>query len=361
MSKRVYNFNPGPATLPLSVLEKASKSVLEYKNLGMSLLEISHRSKDADAMFDKTEKDMLDIMELSTDDYQVLFLQGGASTQFAMIPMNFLTKDTVADYVDTGTWSTAAIKEAKLFGNVNIAATSEDKTFTYIPVKFNWSENPSYVHLTSNNTIRGTQYHEFPHTGNTPVMIDTSSDMLSRKMDFEKFSLIYAGAQKNLGPAGVTLVIIKKSLLEKCNKNIPTMLSYGTHCKTKSCHNTPPVFAIYVAGLVLDWIKENGGLGELEKTNNKKAELIYNALDELSDIFRPVVTDKMSRSKMNIVFKMASEEMEKKFLAKATEKGFVGLKGHRSVGGLRASIYNAFPLEGVEALVDFMEKFTKEV
>ena len=361
MAKRVFNFYAGPATLPFSALEKASKSVLEYQNLGMSILEMSHRSKEASALFDKIQNDLLDIMELSSDEYQVLFLGGGASTQFALIPMNFLEKDGIADYVDTGAWSTKAIKEAKLFGNVNVAATSKDMDFTCIPKEFNFTPDASYIHLTSNNTIRGTQIHEFPDTGNVPVMIDTSSDMLSRKMDFKKFSLIYAGAQKNLGPAGVTVVVFKKSLLEKVKKDLPTMFSYKTHVDKNSTFNTPPVFPMYIVGLVAEWIKETGGLEEVEKINNKKAQILYSALDELSPVFRPVVEDKVSRSKMNVVFRMASEDMEKKFIALATESGFIGLKGHRSVGGLRASIYNAMPLEGVEALVDFMKKFAKNI
>ena len=361
MTKRVYNFNPGPATLPFSVIQEASKTVLEFGNSGMSILEISHRAKDFEAIMVKAEKDLLEIMGLSADKYEVLFLQGGASTQFAMIPMNFLNKDATADYIHTGTWSKGAIKEAKLFGNVHISASSEDKSFTYVPKEFKGSSNPVYVHITSNNTIEGTQFHEFPDTGSVPLMVDMSSDMLSRRMDFSKFGLIYAGAQKNLGPAGVTIVVLRKDLLEKCKKDIPTMLAYKTHSDKKSLYNTPPVFSIYVVALVAEWIKATGGLAEIEKINNKKAELLYGLLDEMGDVFRPVITDKHSRSKMNIVFRMASEELEKKLISAATAAGFIGLKGHRSVGGLRASLYNAFPLEGVEALVEFMRKFAKEI
>lgn len=361
MLKRVYNFNAGPAVLPLPVLEEASRGVLEFENLGMSILEISHRAKEFEPVMDNAEKDLLHIMGLSGDDYKVLFLQGGASTQFCMIPMNFLSKDKTADYVHTGTWSKGAMKEAKLFGNVNIAASSEDKSFTYIPEKFNWSSDALYVHLTSNNTIEGTQYHEFPHIDNKPVMVDMSSDFLSKRVDFKQFDLIYAGAQKNIGPAGVTVVVFKKSLLEKCNKDIPTMLSYKTHVEKNSLYNTPPVFSIYVVSLVAKWIKEQGGLEAIEKVNNKKAELLYNVIDEMSGVYRPVVTDKNSRSHMNVVFRMASEDIEKKFVSKSKEAGLIGLKGHRSVGGLRASIYNAFPFEGIEVLVDFMKKFAKEI
>ena len=361
MLKRVYNFNAGPAILPVPVLEEASRGVLEFANLGMSILEISHRAKEFEPVLADAEQDLLHIMGLSGDDYKVLFLQGGASTQFCMIPMNFLSKDKTADYVHTGTWSKNAIKEAKLFGNVHTSASSEDKAFTYIPDKFNWSSDAQYVHLTSNNTIEGTQYHEFPEINDKPVMIDVSSDFLSRRVDFKKFDLIYAGAQKNIGPAGVTVVVFKKSLLDKCNKDIPTMLAYKTHVDKNSLYNTPPVFSIYVVNLVAKWIKEQGGLEAVEKVNNKKAEILYTVLDEMSDVYRPVVTDKKSRSNMNVVFRMASEDIEKKFIAKSKEAGLIGLKGHRSVGGLRASIYNAFPLEGIEVLVDFMKKFAKEI
>ncbi|HPZ08059.1 MAG TPA: 3-phosphoserine/phosphohydroxythreonine transaminase [Candidatus Eremiobacteraeota bacterium] len=359
MVKRVYNFNPGPAVLPFSVLEEASKGVLEFANLGMSILEISHRAKEFEAVLNETEKNLLDLMSLSSEEYKILFLQGGASLQFCMIPMNFLNKEDTADYIHTGTWSKGAIKEAKLFGNVHIAATSEDKKFNYIPGKFNWTSGASYIHVTSNNTIEGTQFHEFPDTGNVPVMVDMSSDMLSRKLDFSKFDIIYAGAQKNLGPAGVTIVVLKKKLLEKCKEGLPTLLSYKTQYEKNSLYNTPPVFAIYVVGLVAKWIKAQGGLEEIEKVNVKKAKLLYDTIDELRDVYHPVVTDLSSRSLMNIVFRMASEEIEKEFISKTKECGLIGLKGHRSVGGLRASLYNAFPLEGIEVLVDFMRKFAK--
>jgi phosphoserine aminotransferase len=358
MSKRVYNFYAGPATLPLSVIEESAKAVSEFAGLGMSILEISHRSKDFDAVMLKTEKDLLDIMNLSQDEYEILFLQGGASMQFCMIPMNFLRENETADYVHTGAWSKNAIKEAKFFGKVNVAATSEDTKFNYIPGAFKWSENPAYVHVTSNNTIEGTQYHKFPEV-KAPLVVDMSSDMLSRKLDFSKFDFIYAGAQKNLGPSGVTIVVLKKSLLGKCKENLPTMLTYKTHSAKKSLFNTPPVFSIYVVSLVAEWIKKEGGLEKIEEINVKKGKMLYDTLDEMSDYYHAVITDKESRSLMNVTFRMNSEELEKKFIAEATKSGLIGLKGHRDVGGLRASIYNAFPLEGMEVLVDFMKKFKK--
>lgn len=357
MAKRLYNFNPGPAILPVPVLEEASKSILEFQNLGMSLLEISHRSKEYEKVNQQAEQDMKEIMGLS-DDYRVIFLGGGASLQFVMVPMNFLHEGTVADYINTGEWSTRAIKEAKNIGEVNIAASSEDKKFTYIPKRFNWTKDAQYVHMTTNNTIYGTQWHFLPDVGNIPLIADMSSDILSRQLDFSKFSLIYAGAQKNLGPAGVTVIVIRQSLLEKCSDKLTTYLNYKTHVKNNSLYNTPPVFAIYVVHLVLQWIKEQGGLKEIEKMNKKKADLLYHTLDEHSDFYRPYA-EMDSRSWMNITFRMPSEDLENKFSQEAKEKGLYGLKGHRSVGGMRASIYNAFPYEGVEKLVDFMEAFAK--
>ncbi|MDQ7825500.1 MAG: 3-phosphoserine/phosphohydroxythreonine transaminase [Candidatus Eremiobacteraeota bacterium] len=357
MSKRVYNFNPGPATLPYPVLEKAAKSVLEFEDQGMSILEMSHRSKQYEKVNSQAEADIKALMGLS-EDYRVLFMGGGASLQFAMIPLNLLREGMVADYINTGEWSTRAIKEAQKIGKVNVAASSEDRKFTYIPKTFNFTKGATYVHMTTNNTIYGTQWHTIPEVGDTPLFADMSSDILSQTMDFNKFSLIYAGAQKNLGPAGVTIIILKKSLLEKCSEKIPLLLSYKTHEKNNSLYNTPPVFSVYVVGLVLEWIKEQGGLKKIEEINRKKQELLYHTLDEMSDFYKPNV-DKDSRSWMNVTFRLPSEELEVKFADEAKKTGLHGLKGHRSAGGMRASLYNALPLEGVEKLTEFMKTFAK--
>lgn len=357
MAKRVYNFNAGPATLPYPVIQKASQAVLDYDNQGMSLIEMSHRSKQYEKINAEVEADIKTIMGLS-DDYRVLFMGGGASLQFYMAPLNFLRLGTTADYVDTGVWAKKAIKEAKRVGNVNIAASSEDRKYGYIPNKFNFTKDASYVHITTNNTIYGTEWHSIPDTGDVPLIADMSSDILSKKLDFNKFSMIYAGAQKNLGPAGATLIILKKSMLEKMNDELPTMLDYRTHESKNSLFNTPPVFSVYVVGQVMKWILEQGGLEAIEKVNRAKAELLYKALDENNDFFSPNV-EKDSRSWMNVTFRLGTEELEAKFVAEAKEHDLIGLKGHRSAGGLRASIYNALPLKGVEKLVEFMLEFKK--
>lgn len=356
MSNRVYNFFAGPATLPLEVVREATEGSLEFKGLGMSVMEISHRSTEFDAMFRETQKNMLDIMGLSENEYAVLFLGGGASSQFLMIPYNFLTKDRTADYINTGTWSKKAIKEAKMFGSVNVAASSADAGFKFIPPASDLTPGAAYVHTTSNNTVAGTQMFNFPETGNVPLVSDMSSDFLSRKLDFSKFSLIYAGAQKNIGPSGVTAVIVKKSWVEKANDDIPTMMSYKTHVSKNSMFNTPPSFPIYVVGLVMKWILDKGGIEGIEKTNDLKAQILYDAIDN-SDGYYTGIVEKDSRSKMNVTFKLPTEELEKKFVADGVSKGLLGLKGHRSVGGCRASIYNAMPLEGVESLIKFMKEF----
>jgi len=355
MSKRVFNFNPGPAILPEDVLQKAAQAVVEFNNLGMGILEISHRSKDFEAVITDAEAKVRKILGLP-DTYHVLFLQGGASMQFGMVPMNLL-KGGKADYVHTGEWAKKAIKEAKLFGTVNVAATSEDKNFNYIPDKFNFSADAQYVHVTSNETIGGIQWTQFPQTGNVPMIVDMSSDIFSRRLDYGRFAMIYAGAQKNAGPAGVTLVIIRKDLVEAAADNVTTMLSYKTHAKEKSLYNTPPCFSIYVVKLVLDWIEARGGLAAVEAANEKKAKAIYDAFD--GDFYRGTANPK-DRSKMNITFRLPSEALEEQFIAEAKKAGFVGLKGHRSVGGCRASVYNAFPVEGAEKLVGFMKEFRKK-
>ncbi len=358
---RKWNFNPGPATLPISVLEKLKENTIELNGLGMSILEISHRSKEFEAILNETKKLYHELLGFS-DDYETIFLGGGASLQFAMVPMNFLDGG-VADYVITGSWSKKALKEAKFFGNPNVAASTENENFTRLPkeeeIKF--SEKPKYIHFTSNNTIYGTQWHKFPKTPEgIPVFCDMSSDILSRRFDPNMFSLIYAGAQKNLGPAGVTLITMKKSLLDLAKEGLPTMLSYKTHFKENSLYNTPPVYAIYVVKLVLEWAKKIGGLDEIEKRNNKKAELLYGIMDKYLDYYKGTVKDKESRSFMNICFRMASEELEAKFIKEASSAGFHGLKGHRSVGGIRVSMYNAMEVEGIEKLCEFMEDFKKK-
>jgi phosphoserine aminotransferase len=355
MSKK-YNFNPGPAILPEGALKKAQTELLDFNGTGMSIMEISHRSKDFEGVIQTAEAKLRKLFGIP-DNYHVLFLQGGASLQFCMVPMNLL-KGGKADYIHTGEWAKKAIKEAKLFGTVNIAGTSEDKNFNYIPEKLNLTHDAAYVHLTTNETIGGIQWIKFPDTGNVPIIADMSSDILSRRLDVSKFGLIYAGAQKNLGPAGVTLVIIRNDLVEKSADGLATMLSYKTHTKEKSLYNTPPCFAIYIVKLVMDWIEEKGGLAAVEEINNQKAKMLYNAIDSSNGYYKGTANQK-DRSKMNVTFRLANEQLEEKFINEAKKEGFIGLKGHRSVGGCRASIYNALPLEGCKSLAQFMEKFAK--
>jgi phosphoserine aminotransferase len=358
MPERVHNFNPGPATLPFEVLKEGAKGVVNFNDLGMSIMEISHRSKDFEGLMHDAMADMLGLMGLSADEYAVVFLGGGASLQFCMVPFNFLSEGKTADYINTGAWSKAAIKEAKLFGKVNIAATSEDKNFSYVPTAFNLTPDAAYVHVTSNNTIFGTRMTKFPEPGAVPMVCDMSSDFLSRKIDFSRFSLIYAGAQKNIGPAGVTAVIVRKSWVEKAKDGVPTMLSYKTHVSKDSLFNTPPVFPIYMVGLVMKWAKAQGGLEAIEKVNEAKAKIVYDAIDGSGGYYRGTV-EPASRSIMNLTFRLASEELEEKFIGEAKKKQLIGLKGHRDVGGCRASMYNALPLEAAEKLADFMEEFRK--
>ena len=357
MPERVFNFFAGPATLPYEVIKKASKGAVNYQDLGMSIMEISHRSKPFDAMFTEARNDMLEIMGLCGDEYAVLFLGGGASTQFCAVPFNFLKEGMTADYVVTGGWAKKAVKEGKFFGNVNIAASSEDSNFNYIPRSFDLTPGAAYVHTTSNNTLVGTQIREFPETGDVPLVSDMSSDFLSRELDYGKFSLIYAGAQKNIGPSGVTAVVIRRSWVEQARSEVPTMLAYATHVSKDSLFNTPPSFPVYIVGLVMKWIKEQGGLKAVEMANDRKAGLLYSCIDGSGDYYRCTVTDAASRSLMNVTFRLPSEDLEKKFVAEGINAGLFGLKGHRSVGGCRASIYNAMPYEGVERLVDFMNGF----
>lgn len=356
MAKK-YNFYAGPAILPQEVMKKAQEELLDFNGIGLSIMEISHRSKDFEAVITTAEAKIRSLLGVP-ENYTVLFLQGGASLQFGMIPMNLL-KSKKADYVHTGEWAKKAIKEAKLFGTVNIAGTSEDKNFNYVPDKFNFSPDAQYVHVTSNETIGGIQWTKFPDTGKIPLFVDMSSDIFSRRIDVSKFGLIYAGAQKNIGPAGVTLVIMRNDLVEACADGLTTMLSYKTHAKEKSLYNTPPCFAIYIIKLVMDWIESNGGLAGIEKINEQKAKAIYDTIDHSNGYYKGTANVK-DRSKMNVTFRLPSEELEGKFINDAKKAGFIGLKGHRSVGGCRASIYNAMGLDGVLALTQFMEKFARE-
>jgi phosphoserine aminotransferase len=356
MAKK-YNFSAGPAILPQEVMKKAQDELLDFNGIGLSIMEISHRSKDFEAVITTAEAKIRSLLGVP-ENYAVLFLQGGASLQFGMIPMNLL-KGKKADYVHTGEWAKKAIKEAKLFGTVNVAGTSEDKNFSYVPENLKLSADAQYVHITSNETIGGIQFSKFPETGNVPLVIDMSSDIFSRRIDFGNIGIIYAGAQKNIGPAGVTLVIMRNDLVEACADNLTTMLSYKTHAKEKSMYNTPPCFAIYIIKLVMDWIEGLGGLAAIEKINDEKAKAIYAAIDNSNGYYKGTAALK-DRSKMNVTFRLPSEELEEKFINEAKKAGFIGLKGHRSVGGCRASIYNAMGLDGVLALTQFMEKFAKD-
>jgi len=356
MAKK-YNFYAGPAILPQEVMKKAQEELLDFNGIGLSIMEISHRSKDFEAVINTAETKIRALLGVP-ENYTIMFLQGGASLQFGMIPMNLL-KGKKADYVHTGEWAKKAIKEAKLFGTVNIAGTSEDKNFSYVPENLKLSPDAQYVHITSNETIGGIQFSRFPETGGVPLIIDMSSDIFSRRIDFKNIGMIYAGAQKNIGPSGVTLVIMRNDLIEAGTDGLTTMLSYKTHAKEKSMYNTPPCFAIYIIKLVMDWIESNGGLAGIEKINNDKAKTIYDAIDGSNGYYKGTAAVK-DRSKMNVTFRLPSEELEEKFINEAKKAGFIGLKGHRSVGGCRASLYNAMSLAGVSELTKFMKKFAGE-
>jgi phosphoserine aminotransferase len=363
--KRVYNFNPGPSTLPQSVLEKAAKGILEIENSGMSILETSHRGKEYEKIHFEARELILKVLGLDSTQYSVLFLGGGASLQFAMLPMNFLGKDAAsakhADYINTGEWSTKAIKEAKLFGKINVLARSEESKFSTLPLFPAPTSGSAYYHYTTNNTIEGTQFHQIPETGSTPLVADVSSDFACRPGQYSKYSMLYAGAQKNAGPSGVAIVVARKDFLAKANGDIPAVLGYKTHEKADSLYNTPPSFAIYVVNLVMHWILEQGGLEVVGRNNEKKAKLIYDAMDEFPGVYEPAVQQKKDRSLMNITWRLKDKDpsLEEKFLAGAKELSLMGLKGHRSVGGFRASVYNAFPMEGAEVLADYIRKFAK--
>jgi phosphoserine aminotransferase len=356
MTQRVFNFNPGPAALPLVVLEQVKMEMLDFQGTGMSILEVSHRSKAFESVLDSAIQRVRRMLGLD-DSYQVLFIQGGASLQFTLVPMNLAVAGRPVDYVNTGSWATRAIKEARTLGkDVRVVATSEDREFTFIPEDVPLNPDASYLHITSNNTIRGTQWRKFPDTGAIPLISDMSSDIFSRRFDPRPFGLIYAGAQKNIGPAGVTMVIIRKDMLERVPKELSTMFKYTTYSENNSLYNTPPCFSIYVCELVLKWVEETiGGLDRMEKINDEKAKLLYDFIDS-QDFYRGTARPD-SRSRMNVTFLLPKAELEKEFLAGAVEAGLAGLKGHRSVGGLRASIYNATTPEAVKALVDYMKRF----
>ena len=357
---RVFNFSPGPSMLALPVLEKAQKDLMCYGNAGMSVMEMSHRSKMYTDIYDKTVADLRAVMNIP-DDYKVLFLQGGASSQFAMVPLNLFNKSKKADYVITGQWAKKAYKEALKYGEAKAIASSEDKTFSYIPKldKADFTPDADYFYICVNNTIYGTLFKEFPDTGNVPLVGDISSCVLSEPIDVSKFGILLAGAQKNMGPAGVTIVIIREDLIGNAMDITPTMFDYKTHADNDSMFNTPPCYTIYMVKLVLEWIKnEIGGLEKMKEINEKKAKILYDFLDS-SKMFKGTVVPE-DRSLMNVPFVTGDADLDAKFVKESTEAGFVNLKGHRSVGGMRASIYNAMPVEGVEKLVEFMKKFEEE-
>ncbi len=356
MAERIFNFSAGPAVLPVPVLEEAQRDLVTLPGVGMSVMEISHRSKTFDEIIGRAESGLRELLGLP-ENYHVLFLQGGASLQFSMIPMNLLPTGGSADYIVTGSWGKKAVKEAKREGNVNIAATTADGGFTRVPAQdeLTLDKGAAYVHFTSNETIEGVEFKREPDTGDVPLICDASSDILSRPIPAEKYALIYAGAQKNMGPSGVTLVIIRDDLLQRIPDTLHTMLDYRTHIQNNSLYNTPNTFGIYIIDLVCKWLKGKGGLEGMLLENEAKARLLYDAIDATEFYRGHADTD--SRSLMNVTFRLPSEELEKKFANEATAAGLDGLKGHRSVGGIRASIYNAFPQEGVAALVSFMKEF----
>lgn len=353
---RVYNFSAGPSMLPEEVLKRAADEMLDYQGSGQSVMEMSHRSKVFESIIQGAEALVRELMGVP-DNYKVLFLQGGASSQFAMVPLNLMSKHKKADFVLTGQWATKAYKEAARYGEAHVVASSKDKTFSYIPKldPATFSKDADYFHICMNNTIYGTKYHTLPDTGNVPLVADISSCIMSEPIDVSRFALLYAGAQKNLGPAGLTLVIIREDLIGHAMDCTPTMFNYQTHSDNGSMFNTPPCYAIYIAKLVMEWVKENGGLQAMKEHNEKKAAVLYDFLDQ-SKLFKGTVV-KEDRSLMNVPFVTGDEALDAEFVKQATEAGFVNIKGHRTVGGMRASIYNAMPIEGVEKLVEFMRQF----
>ena len=355
---RVHNFCAGPAALPLEVLEQAQKEILDWQGAGLSIMEMSHRSPEIVSVADAAEADLRELLNIS-DDYAVLFLQGGASSQFSAIPLNLLSEGKTADYLNTGQWSKKAIKEAQRFGNVNVVASSEDDNFASIPAFNSWNltKDAAYLHYTPNETIGGVEFFWTPEV-DVPLVADMSSTILSRPIDVSKFGVIYAGAQKNIGPAGLTIAIVRKDLLGNAREDIPTMLDWNTAAENDSMYNTPPTYGIYLAGLVFKWLKANGGLAEMEKTNRRKAEKLYSYIDASDFYANPV--ELKSRSSMNVPFTLADDALDKTFLSQADEAGLLNLKGHRSVGGMRASIYNAVPEVAVDALIAYMSDFAKK-
>ena len=356
--ERIFNFSAGPAALPQEVLEQAREELVNWRGCGMSVMEMSHRGKEYMGIQAEAEADLRELMGIPAN-YKVLFLQGGASSQFAMVPMNLYRGKASADYLNTGEWSKKAIKEAKKYGAVNVVASSEDKNFTYAPTQDAWKLDPNaaFVHYTPNETIGGVEIFWTPETGNVPLVADMSSNILSRPIDVTKFGLIYAGAQKNIGPAGLTIVIVREDLLGETVKGTPTMFDYKVAADNDSMYNTPPTYAIYIAGLVFKMLKAKGGIAAMEKTNRAKAKLLYDALDASSFYSSPVAVE--NRSLMNSPFTLKDAALDDEFIKGAKARGMVQIKGHRSVGGMRASIYNAMPIEGVQALVDWMKEFEK--
>ncbi|MFW6364353.1 MAG: 3-phosphoserine/phosphohydroxythreonine transaminase [Spirochaeta sp.] len=354
---RKYNFSAGPSTLPVSVLETLRDDLVDYQGMGLSLIEASHRSPEYDSVHTTTLSLVKELLKVP-DTHEVLLLQGGATLQFGMIPLNFMKQGGTCDAVMSGSWAKKAIADAAKIGSVNKVFDGKDSSYTTLPEKVSTTPGAAYLHITSNETIEGVQWKTFPDTGDVPLIADASSDIMSRPLPVEKFGMIYAGAQKNLGPAGVTLVIIRKDLLEQCPDTLPAYLNYKTHADKDSLYNTPPVFAIWAMGEVLKWIKSNGGLDGVQKLNDQKAKIVYDAIAGHGDFYRCPVDPKV-RSNMNVVFRLPSEELEKQFISEAKEKGMIGLKGHRSVGGCRASLYNAMPVEGAQALAEFMDAFAR--
>jgi phosphoserine aminotransferase len=360
MTERVFNFNPGPATLPEAILEQARDEMLNYKGTGMSVIELSHRSKQFEEVILGAEALLKELMGIP-DNYRVLFIGMGATGQFDMVPMNYIVDGKAGNYVVTGSFASKAYKEGAKVGEAHVAASTKDLNFARVanPDEIRMSDNPAYLHITSNNTIFGTQWKTYPETGDVPLIADMSSDILSKKIDVSKFALIYAGAQKNLGPAGAAVVIIRDDMIEKSNQNLPTMLKYDTYAKNNSLYNTPPSFVVYMIKLMLEWVKGQGGLAAIEKTNEEKAAIIYDAIDNSNGYYRGHA-EKASRSLMNVTYRLPNEDLEKEFIAEAAKVGLAGLKGHREVGGIRASIYNAMPVDGCRKLAEFMKEFQKK-
>lgn len=357
MRSVLHNFNAGPSILPREVFEEASRAVIDFNDTGLSILEIGHRTPLFESVMEEARSLVRELMDLDQD-HEVLFLHGGATTQFMQVPMNLLNENDVASYTETGTWAEKAIKEAKLFGHVEISGSTKADRYTSIPKELSVSPTSTYLHITTNETIAGTQWQELPYGYGIPLVADMSSDILSRQLDFNRFDLIYAGAQKNMGAAGVNLVVVNKNILGKVNRTIPTILDYRNHIREKSMLNTPPVFAVYVAMLTLRWLKQQGGVRAIEKINNTKAQLLYDTLDSLPIFKLPVARE--DRSKMNVVFLIENSILEKEFLEACKNEGIIGIKGHRSVGGFRASLYNALTLDSVTVLTDLLKSFARQ-